>query len=240
MEILPEDPNLSDTPELPYEYVNSKLPWKKIVIALGVVLIASIPFVLSLFHIKYLAPQSSELMETAYSQNQHSGVWGSFVTGVRYLIKAPLPTPTPVRSAPFTPASTTQSESQQDKTQSGYTTPSQNNQPLPTDVPDQGNYSPQNSEDKTYPTQTQDQYVYPYQESNVSPTQQSQPYNTPPPPPVQQQAQNPWYPTPTRIPTTTPNGCVGKKNNSECSYVSPNGHLTKGVCKMTFYGVLTC
>src|SRR6266403_4246556 len=154
MDILPEGPMLSGEPELPYEYVNSKVPWKKIIIIFAVVLIASIPFVLSLFHVKYLSPQSSELMETAYSQNQQSGVWGGLITGVKYLIKpvihsssTPTPTPPPASSPNiyrYTPQNNSAGQQTQIQDQGGnqgtYTYPSQdqNNQVYPTNVPDQG------------------------------------------------------------------------------------------------------
>jgi|GEM_PF-4449750 len=244
MDTLPEDSNLPDEPDLPYEYVNSKIPWKKILIGFSIVLIASVPFVVSLFHISYVSQKSTELMETAYLQSQHSGVWGGLVTGVRYLIKAqPTATPTPVTSAPFIPSSAHDSGSEPVQIHYQVPSPSQeyNNQAYPTDVPQQGGYSTPNGEYYfTYPTQTQEEYVYPTQPYEY-PTQTQEYYPYPTQPNQEQQTQYQWHPSPTLTLTPTPIlvGCEGKKNNSECTYLSQYGHVTKGVCKM-YYGYFTC
>ncbi len=244
----PQKPLLVDGPPT-VEYIETKRNWKKIFEICAVIIIISIPLILSLFKIDYSVKSAYEVVNPAYvGTSSDYGTWGNIVTVAKKFIQpviqlTPQPTATPTLS-PVPPAMRHQQEVQQPQ-HSEQSVPAQDQNWAQYQYPSQVNDSPlsyppdvQMQEPTSTPTDIPTSIPTPTFRPTSTPTPTFRPTSTP-------------TPRPTMTPSPAPNNdqidvyaaytaCYGKKNNAACSYQSSYGGIVNGKCKTSTEGYLTC
>lgn len=227
----PTTPDLPNLPAGTYEYVdtNKKRNWKKIIEITLVVVIVSVPLVLSLFRVEYSLKRSYAVLDpAAFITKPSYETWGNIITAAKNIILQQTPTPTPVLTP--TPTVSTESTPVEPTQAAGDVT-------NPTQSQEQSQYSPDSQEQTSSQTQTEEQESTATQNEEQA-ANATQEYSYPSPSTSEEQEDDETSEQTTATSATL--ACTGKKKNAACSYKSSYGYTIKGQCKTFYGGTLTC